>query len=306
MRLPTRYFRFQHSLLTKALTALALLVPHAATATIYGTDDLVEVDLAQAPGVSELARSVAVQMRNGSLVFNGPLPSRSLINSMVCSDERFVAQPVIATCSGFLISPHHLLTAGHCYLGGINPCKEMSWVFDYKIKSESETQFFGSVENVYACKRIVDLKYNGSFLDYAVVELDRPVTDRTPLKISQATNLPVGHPVFSIHSPRGLPMKYAPGFVRENSDRDSLVMAIDVMRGSSGAPIFDAKTNEVVALVAQGDVDYETQDEPFCQRFKKCPENECRGERGTRVLQVLSHAKSALNAPQATAPESSK
>ena len=262
------------------------MVFFTAQATIYGGDDLEEVATVSDPSIRELARSVAVQMRATSIIFGSPFRSRSLRNAMVCSHERFIDQPVLGTCTGFLVSETHLLTAGHCYLGGpMNPCAEMSWVFDYEADGAA-TQFQATSDQVYGCRRLVELSYRGD-LDYAIVELDRPVVGRTPLRLSSSPRVSPLQTIFSIHSPRGLPLKYSTGFVRADDSQNSFLSAIDLMRGSSGAPIFDAVTREVLGIVAQGDHDYETQEAPeFCNAFKRCGEWECRGERSTRVYRV--------------------
>lgn len=279
--------KFLYLGLRSILTVLVSLTVYSfdSQATIYGELDLVDIQQSQSPYVEYLARSVAVQIRKTSIGENTPYNSRNLRQAMVCEDEPFIDQPVLGSCSGFLVGPQHILTAGHCYLGSGNPCAELSWVFDYTVENDRTSAFWGPKENVYNCEKVEKISYQGD-LDYALVKLDRPVAGRAPLKLSSQKQFDLSHPVFSIHSPRGLPLKKSSGFVRDNSSPQSLVMALDLMRGSSGAPIFDAKTGEVLALVAQGDVDYELLDEPFCNKYKRCAEWDCRGERGTRVISI--------------------
>ena len=65
----------------------------------------------------------------------------------LCADERFADQPVIPhPCTGFLVGPNLLLTAGHCVMerkGEIKNavtrlCEEKDWIFDFNQNAKTK------------------------------------------------------------------------------------------------------------------------------------------------------------------------
>lgn len=275
------------SLFTAAFLLLLGLfchLPQTAQATIYGEDNLTDVLLTADPQIIAISKSVATQVRSSTVVIDGLFLSRNLEHSLVCADERFVRQPISGTCTAFLIGPRHMMTASHCFNGG-NVCRDFRWVFDYVVENENQTGFIGKAQDVYSCKKVVAAAYKDQ-LDYAIFELDRDVVGRPFLTLDHKTQVAKHTKIYSIHSPRGLPLKHSVGFVRDNSGENHFTSAIDMMRGSSGAPILDATTHQVIGILAQGDVDYDLQTEPFCNRFKRCGEYECRGEDATRINRI--------------------
>jgi V8-like Glu-specific endopeptidase len=178
----------------------------------------------------------------------------------VCSSEAFSQQPTAAVCSGFLVSPDTIITAGHCYKAQSTPeaaCKGFAWVFDLSMKTATSDPLRNiPVSNVYLCKQVIDAQLN-SAADFAVIKLDRPVVGREPLKyrtsgrISNSTSLVViGHPT-------GLPMKIsAAGKVTRNIDHTRFSTTLDTFHGNSGSAVFDATTGLVEGILIQGKTDY--------------------------------------------------
>jgi hypothetical protein len=181
------------------------------------------------------------------------------------------------------------MTAAHCVGGGFESfCKTHSWVFDHKLDSNESLSTVIDPVNVYKCASITSSP-NKVRADYAIVTLERPVLDRKPVHIQIDRLVKKNDQVFTIHSPRGLPLKYSTGFVRDSARSGNyFVTNLDTMRGSSGAPVFDARTEKVVGMLVQGDHDFELLDERFCNAFKRCDDTDCRGESVLSLKSVFS------------------
>lgn len=83
----------------------------------------------------------------------------------------------ISRCTGFLISDHQILTNDHCLSSLPNTpsaCKGIVFShFTNNVHRSCKSVSFRSMQNGIASK------------DYAIIELDLPITDRIPLKISR-------------------------------------------------------------------------------------------------------------------------
>lgn len=244
----------------KLLILLLVTSPtFASNKAIYGSDSRMEVVESKNPLHQKLASSVAamVSKKNIKTGTNGlsSLDKTSLKGRLnICSSERFAKQQSASDCTGFLVGPNLIATAGHCVDDDL--CKDNNWVFDYKLSSPKETQV-GDVKNsnIYSCKRIVDYEYGMfSVVDWAVIELDRPVVGRTPLKLSNKAPKE-SQSLFVIGTPSGLPLKIATGKVRKDRG-DYFSTNLDTFGGNSGSPVFNSSTGLVEGILVRGDVDY--------------------------------------------------
>lgn len=233
----------------------------------------------------------------------------------VCASEAFSQQPTPAICSGFLVGPDTIVTAGHCYKSMGTPeqvCKSFAWVFDMAIKTPGANPLRDiSVNNVYLCKQVVyaELSQNA---DFSVIKLDRPVVGRAPLKIRTSGKIADSANLVVIGHPTGLPTKVSPGGrVTKNTDPTRFSTTLDTFHGNSGSAVFDAASGVVEGILIQGKTDYvpsKENDPRSCQVVNVCDDNaqNCKfkyesgeaiahGEVVLRLDQVRPHITKSLN-----------
>ncbi|WP_127717507.1 serine protease [Halobacteriovorax sp. HLS] len=172
-----------------------------------------------------------------------------------CSTERFLDQPVLMSCTGFLVGKDLLVTAGHCMVNNFD-CSGFKWVFDFqegvkKIPSE----------NVYSCEKIlaqeqVSIPILGT-TDYALIKLDREVTTGAPLKFRTEGRIEKGTSVAVIGHPLGLPLKIADNARVRAVFGKTFKANLDTYGGNSGSPVVDAKTGLVEGILVHGADDLE-------------------------------------------------
>jgi len=255
---------------------------------VYGNDDRVEVSEATDSRYATWSRGVAAQISHSKLYATGAhsygFISGTLADDMgVCTDERFADQRVPARCTGFLVAPDILVTAGHC-VKSLNDCSQYAWVFGF---NKGVNQFADS--DIYSCSGIIAQHLTDTDpLDYAVIRLDRQVMNRTPLHFRTQGEVPVDSTVIVIGHPTGLPMKIgAYGKVRTNSDPIYFVTNLDTFGGNSGSPVIDPTSGTVEGILVRGSNDYITDSVARCDRVAKCSETGCEGEDVTRITKVL-------------------
>lgn len=280
------------------LVSASLLITAAVLAQskgIYGEDNRKDVYETTNPSYLELAKSTAAMIENEKLTLKKPLfkdkyyliESPTLQSALgLCRSERFSQQISAANCSAFLISPTKLVTAGHCIATSAD-CKKVKWVFDYKIDSAEQKEMKVPPESIYKCSRVIShVLDKNTKIDYAVVELDRPVVDRTPLKFRQSGKVEVGDELVVIGHPSGLPTKIADGAKVRSTEANYFVANLDSYGGNSGSAVFNVKTEEVEGILVRGDKDYQLTRDGSCFISTRCKDDECRGESSTYITIV--------------------
>ena len=252
--------------------ALVLSISTASTshAAIFGNDNRQSLPLTGP--ILELGRATAIGVLTGVQTWkpSGANPKIQALSldvdppdGSLCTDERFRNDSSLAyACTGFLIAPDLLLTAGHCQVNvGVSEneseqyCKVYDWLFDYQTDQEGYIQTNDiPADRLYHCKQILYAvnDEHAPFHDYAIVRLDRPVTGRQPLKLSTKP-ASVGDSVSMIGYPLGSPAKFADEarITANNPLSPAYLTDLDSLDGNSGSPVFN-QASEVVGILISG------------------------------------------------------
>jgi hypothetical protein len=174
----------------------------------------------------------------------------------LCSDEHFVNQPLGCFCSGVLVAPDVIATAGHCIEKPAD-LETTRFVFGFRMLDATRAQVKFPEADVYSGVEILGRRLTADGTDWALIRLDRRVTGRTPVKFRTAGKIPAAEPLMVIGHPCGLPQKFAAGAaVQQNSRRDYFVANLDTYGGNSGSPVFSTKTRTLEGLLVRGQTDF--------------------------------------------------
>ena len=248
--------------LLAALAALAAAPLCAQDKTIYGVDNRLDFFQVTDPvartamdSAVSVFRSTRLAAEGGSFRVDGrPLGSES---RGLCPGQRFFEQNTAAYCSGTLIAPDLVLTAGHCMQAKENfpdACAAARFGFGYAVLKAGEQPGSLAREDVYSCAALALYAKSGDE-DYAVVRLDRPVSGHRAAAVSFSYARP-GAGIFTVGGPYGLPLKVTGGSKIRSNDGSRVSTDLDTSGGNSGGGVFDAATGAIIALhVASADPD---------------------------------------------------
>ena len=260
------------------MTATSAIAEVRDARIIYGVDNRVEPFEASALQ-RQLSKSTAGMIQSIKVVKDGAYsvlpPSTIQMDMGLCKEERFVDQPSAVICSGFLVAPDLLVTAGHC-IPNQKRCEEMSWVFDYHVKKDTNrADVMVANEKIYKCAQVIEAKLENladDKKDYALVRLDRPVTDRKPLKFRTAGKISEAQELFVIGHPSGLPTKVASeAKVFDNTAAGYFETNLDTFGGNSGSAVFNAQSGTIEGILVRGAKDYVK--DGRCIRVNNAPED---------------------------------
>ena len=256
---------------------------------IYGDDNRIEVFQANAK-MQELADSTVALIDSNKVVDVGSglvkvvaIPASSEFK--LCKGERFASQLAGAPCSGVLVTPNIVLTAGHCVKA--ETCDGAKILFGYSYNTPDQNMNFFPVKDLYSCKKVISRVFESNGLDYALMEIDRSVVDHKPAVISEKAPV-VKDPMVVIGHPMFLPTKIAGGAVVRSVSDTFFVANTDTYAGSSGSAVFNEKTGTLAGILVRGEVDF-AKTEAGCNISKVCKNDECRGEDITRIDMIKSH-----------------
>jgi hypothetical protein len=267
-------------MLLKKLLPFALLFSFGVKATVnqadvvYGEDGRSEPY--DRPNFFDESRSVAAQINKSHfgveslLAFNIIGPTHQQAYDL-CNGEKFNSQPVIANCSGALVAPDVIMTAGHCFQTA-EDCKDFDWVFGYEMNKTTGNPKTIEKNNTYHCKQVISQSLRNG-VDYAFVRLDRKVTDRQPMKLAAQTyKAKVGDALVMLGYPSGLPLKVTEGGRVLSIESHLLVTNLDAFHVNSGSPVLDEKSGEIVGILVSGRPDYVADPRKGCDIVNNLPE----------------------------------
>jgi V8-like Glu-specific endopeptidase len=244
---------------------ILVLTGQVSRAAIFGADTRQHAFLNTSQG--NLARSTAVALLRTNFTHSrsGLVDLMTTpVDQFLCHDEKFSDDPSLSySCTGFLVAPDILITAGHCAVNAGEShhetetfCEAFSWLFDYQADSSGKTQLSGiSPDKLYSCKEIIYAvrEDEAPYRDFAVIRLNREVKGRTPYKISTRpfTKLETG--LSMIGYPLGTPAKVSLDARVLHNDplNEHFITNLDAFEGNSGSPVFNAQ-GEVVGLLIGG------------------------------------------------------
>jgi hypothetical protein len=262
---------------------------------VIGDNDIVEVTAASVPQVPrDRGRSVAILLKDHRYrrEANGDFTLTQPRVTSFCPGERFENEPVdTSVCTGFLIGDHLLATADHCF----DRNSTRLAVFGYRreggvVKARFAANEVCLIDPVRDVLRRSPPPLGSSArrpgADWALVKLRCPLPGLDPLV---ASNTPprAGDALYAIHHSAGLPQKYSSnGVMKSNPDDGTFLTTLDATEGSSGAPVFSAKTDQVVGLI-KGSLDQSFgPDQLGCLQFASVSEASAKGEAVTAISAV--------------------
>lgn len=280
-----------------ALAALLLAAPAFAQVgpdVIYGSDDRLDLYQVSNAKLLEAADSTVALFSGSDVSLSGARANLSVspygTGMSLCKEEPFYDQVNGAFCSGSLIAPDVIMTAGHC-VRSESACQGTKFVFGFGVKAKGVMPTSVAASDVYSCKKLIAQEVVNDGADYALVKLDRPVAGHKPLKFNKAGDPANGTPLVVIGHPAGLPTKIAGGAkVRDASPGGYFVANLDTYGGNSGSAVFNAKTLVVEGILVRGENDYVWRGS--CRVSQECADDACRGEDVTKLTSVLPHIPS--------------
>ncbi len=241
---------------------------------IYGKDNRFFISKNSAPKLIDQSKSVAMIVGQDGLMKTGQnyiLNGKSLKEHLnLCPDEKFSKKPSTTACTGFLVKPKVLVTAGHCVLDQ-NDCLSKKIIFNLL---DSSNRLFSSkrlvkANQVFNCKQIIAHGADES-MDYSIIELEEDTKDSIPLIVNDSSHGVKPSSVYMLGHPYGLSLMHSQSSIVNDSesmgnDGDLIFKAsLDSFEGNSGSPVFNSETHKVEGILING------QDDLFFDSQNKC------------------------------------
>ena len=265
------------------------------TDVIYGTDTRIDLYQTTDPRLKTLADSTVALFQTSGVSAAGGVAKLTTQNYGqqygLCKEEPFYEQGTGAFCSGSLIAPDVIMTAGHC-VPSAEECANIKFVFGFAVKEKGVLPDSVPETEVYGCKELIGREQANDGADWALVRLDRKVAGHAPLKLNLTGRIEAKTEVLVIGHPSGLPTKIADGaFVRDSSKPGFFLANLDTYGGNSGSAVFNSASGLVEGILVRGEVDYVQKGD--CRVSNVCPADGCRGEDVTKIANVADKIPAA-------------
>lgn len=252
---------------------------------IYGTDDRKDLYQVTEPALLRVADSVVALVEASDL--EKTAAGRYQLSTSVyqddydlCDSEPFARQPLGCFCTGFLVAPDVVATAGHC-VRSTRGLRNVRFVFGFRMLNARRARTTFGANDVYEGAELIARAETETGADWGLVRLARRVVGRAPLRVRTSGKIADARRVFVVGHPNGLPAKLAGGaHVRHNRRGTVFVANLDTYGGNSGSPVFDERTRVVEGILVRGEDDFVRNGD--CRVSLVCPDEKCRGEDVTR------------------------
>lgn len=201
-------------------------------------------------------------------------------------DIPFGQEPVLAECSGVLVAPDLVLTAGHC-VDSAEQCASHYVVFNYAVNREGALMLRAS--DIFECGEVLAREVSEwgatEVYDHALLRLASEARRRRRVRV-RTSPLETGESVVLLGNGQGLPTKIDEGVVISPGEkaRDFFAAQIDNFEKGSGSPVFDLD-GRLLGIAVRGGVDYDTKD--TCYRIRRV-------EGASGLSEHISYADTAL------------
>lgn len=242
--------------------------------SIYGRDDREFITKKSDTKLQELSKSIALIITKDQLNqkrFRTTILAPILKESLnMCESVDYLLKPIVSACTGFLVAPNVMATAGHCFQSE-DDCANKKIIFNVDMTKQSARGYSVSSRNVFSCSKILMTNYDPTrpdLEDYALIELDRVPRCRLPLKLNLTNKIADNENVFMIGHPFGMPLMLSPkGTITKNTKEFQFTTNLDAFEGNSGSPVFNAKTFEVEGILVNGQQDLVQDSINKCYRY---------------------------------------
>jgi hypothetical protein len=254
---------------------------------IYGSDDRIDVFQVSDQAILNDVDSVVALFNAADIRDNGNGTSTLRTRNFgaarnLCEGEAFRNQPIGAFCSGFLVAPNIIATAGHC--ASENDVTTVRFVFGYRMVDADTPQTTIDNAEIYRGVRIVGRQLTNNGPDWCLIEIDRAVPNHRVVSIRREGKVSEDQALHVIGHPVGLPTKVAGGAaVRSNDPAAFFVANLDTYGGNSGSPVFNSENHQVEGILVRGETDFVSSGS--CNVSLVCPSTGCRGEDVTRTTE---------------------